>query len=444
MILGIVALFTVILCLVALREPAWGLGLAAAADLILMEGVPVGGTTVAVESFFFLYLLCIPLLAQLLGRGNVAEPLARARPLLVFVLAFYGVCVVSAVLGGMSGGSPMIVSRLPLWTLFGLSSIWLCRSERDLVVVAKCVVAPCQLQLLMAVATGQPSAAEQGGLMRHRYLNPLGHGLSLGAVLAFALYGSRAVRGTRRVMALGLVGLFLVGILWTGSRGSLISAAFSLSMVAWVVSPGRTKSAFKLATLAGSLLLVFAVGSGHVGAAWERFLANDASSNLYRFQIAILSGRLFVSEPLFGVGLGGMESAGIFLSSDLRTLATTIISSDNDYARILAELGAVGSLVVLSWVVYVKCRYREAILGLRMAGRRQTPAVALGVGVASNLVVLGMFESVLFSPTGWFYLGFTWACIRLVPRLGHRVSPMGLRRPRFLPRLRPGRGRIVG
>ena len=413
MILALTAVFTVVLCLVALRHPAWGLGLAAAADLVLMEGVPVGGTTVAVESFFFLYLLGIPVLAQLLGRGSVAEPIARARPFLVFVAVFYGVCVASAVLGGMAGNSATIVSRLPLWVLFGLASVWLCKRERDLVTIAKCVVAACALLLLLGLASGLPRPDEQGGLMRHQYLNPLGHGLSLGAVLAFALYASRAVVGPRRLAALGLTGLFLVGILWTGSRGSLISAAFSLTMVAWVVSPGRTKSAFKLAGLAGSALLLFAVASGHVGAAWEGFLANDASSNLYRFQIAILSGRLFLQEPLTGVGLGGMESAGIFLSSDLRTLATTIISSDNDYARVLAELGSLGVLVVGGWAWYLKRRYKDAVLGLRRAGRRQTAAVALGVGVGANLAILGLFESVLFSPTGWFYLGFTWACVRL-------------------------------
>jgi len=108
-----------------------------------------------------------------------------------------------------------------------------------------------------------------------------------------------------------------------------------------------------------------------------------------------------------------MESAGIFLSSDLRSLATTIIASDNDYARILAELGLVGVLVVTGWAVYLKRRYKRTITALRQSGRRQTPAVALGVGVAANLAVLGLFESVLFSPTGWFYLGFVWACARI-------------------------------
>ncbi len=317
--------------------------------------------------------------------------------------------------GNDSNSGSMIVSRLPLWTLFGLSTVWLCRTERDLIVVAKCVVVACLLLMLMALASGLPAPEDQGGLMRHRYLNPLGHGLSLGVVLSFALYASRAVRGLRRTAALCLAGLFFLGILWTGSRGSLISSVFSVTMVAWVVSPGRTKSVFKLATLAGSALLLFAFASGHVGAAWAGFLANDASSNLYRFQIAILSGRLFASAPLLGVGLGGMESAGIFMSSDLRTLATTIISSDNDYARILAELGSVGVLVVLGWVVYLKRRYKDTISALRLDGRRQTPAIALGVGVASNLAILGLFESVLFSPIGWFYLGFTWACARLDP-----------------------------
>ena len=412
MIIAIVALFSLVLCLVALRAPAYGLGLAAAADMILMEGVPVGGTTVAVESFFFLYLIVIPFLGQLISQ-RARLPLEEARPYLTFLGVFFVVCVASAVIGGMAGNSSTIVSRLPLWGLFGLSSVWLCRSERDIVRVVLCVIAGCAFLLAMAVLTGLPSPDEQGGLMRHRYLNPLGHALSLAAVLCFGLWASRAVRGPLRVTVACLGILFALGILWSGSRGSLLSVTLGVATVAWVVSPGRAKSFGKLAALAGSMLLILAISTGHVSAAWSGFLANDASSNLYRYQIAVLAGRLFLDNPLLGVGLGGMEGAGIFQSSDLRTLAVTIISSDNDYARVLAELGGLGIAVVGGWALFLGRRYRDAVREVRALGRRQPPVLALGAGIGANLMVLGLFESVLFSPTGWFYVGLAWACVRV-------------------------------
>ena len=93
--------------------------------------------------------------------------------------------------------------------------------------------------------------------------------------------------------------------------------------------------------------------------------------------------------------------------------APPLVTGRGGLGLVLAELGLVGVLVVTGWAVYLKRRYKRTITALRQSGRRQTPAVALGVGVAANLAVLGLFESVLFSPTGWFYLGFVWACARI-------------------------------
>lgn len=413
MTLVIVALFTMTLCLVALRIPALGLGLAAAADLVLMEGVPLGGTTVAVESFFFLYLMTIPVVVQLVAGRRTHLAFREALPFGMFALAFLVVCALSAVLGGMQGNSATVLTRLPLWILFGLAPVWLCRTGRDIQRVAICVIAACLLLLALGLLNGLPRIDEQGGLMRHRYLNPLGHAMSLGCVLAYGLFATRAVRGLWRSMPAVLAVVFGLAVLWTGSRGSLLSAVFGVAAIAWVVSPGRAKSVGKLAALAGSALFLFALSTGQVSAAWSGFLANDASSNLYRYQIVVLAGRLFQSSPLIGVGLGGMEQAGLFQSSDLRALAVTIIASDNDYARILAELGALGMGVVGCFALYMRRRYRELIRGARQIGQRQGPHVALGVGIGANLVILGLFESVLFSPTGWFYVGLTWACTKV-------------------------------
>ena len=413
MTLVIVALFSALLCLVALRVPALGLGLAAGADLVLMEGVKLGGTTVAIESFFFIYLMTVPLVGQLVLGSRMQLAWREVRPFGLFALAFVAVCVLSAVSGGMQGNSATVLSRLPLWILFGLAPVWLCRTERDIRRVAMCVIGACLLLLVMGVLTGLPSPEEHGGLLRHRYLNPLGHAMSLGAVLSFGLWASRSVRGMYRFVPALLAGMFGLAVLWTGSRGSLISCVLGVAVTAWVVSPGRAKSVGKLAALAGSILFVFAISTGQVSAAWHGFLANDASSNLYRYQIAVLAGRLFLDNPLIGVGLGGMEQAGIFQSSDLRTLAVTIISSDNDYARILAELGSLGMLVIGGFVLLVRRQYRYVIYATRQLGRRQGAHIALGAGIGANLLVLGLFESVMFSPTGWFYLGFTWACTKV-------------------------------
>nr|MBC8451434.1 O-antigen ligase family protein [Planctomycetota bacterium] len=400
-------LFSIALVLITLKRPVLGLGLAAGADLVLLEGIPIGSLSVAPESFYFLFLLAVPLLRPLVHGPGAPLPFSEVRPLFGFFLLFFGLCLLSSLLGGGLGLAQGVLTRLPLWALFGIAPVWICRRPRDMEIVATAVIWSIFGLLVIGVLTGLPEAADQGGILRTGYLNPLGHSFALASVMCAATLG----RGARRYSRTLLMGIFLVGVLWTGSRGAFVSGSLGLFVVGWIKSPGRAKSFAKLAALGGSLLVLFAFSSGFVGAVWDRFLANDASSNLYRYQIMTLSGRLFTSSPILGVGVGSMEASGLFHAQGLRTLTARIIANDNEYARVVAELGSLGVLLLLGWVRFLYQRYVVAVRAMRGVSAERLSVLALGGGVGAYLLALGFFESILFSPTGWFYIGFSWACV---------------------------------
>jgi O-antigen ligase len=407
----VTVLFGAILCLVTLRTPALGLGLAAAADLVLMEGIEVAGGSVAPESFFFIYLAAIPFLQRSISRQAAGLRLRESTPYLKFFGAFASVCVISALLAGSMGKASDVLFHLPLWFIFGLTPVWLCRTERDIYRVAVAVVVGCLLLLAGAIIFGLPSAEDQGGLFRTGYLNPLGHGLALGSVLAFGASFAKRWGNGRNLLRLAALALVL-GTMLTHSRGGMVAGFTALFAMFAITSPGRVKSVGRVAGLAFGAILLFAIGTGTVSAAFGEFSTQEASSNLYRLQIVQLAVRLFAENPVFGAGLGNMGGEGFFLASDLRSLGGEIIANDNDYARILAELGSLGVAVLLLWYLSLRREYRGAIAAMRSAGQI-SPAIVMGAGVCVYLLALGLFESVYFSATGWFYVGFTLACLRV-------------------------------
>ena len=122
------------------------------------------------------------------------------------------------------------------------------------------------------------------------------------------------------------------------------------------------------------------------------------------------------SQPsAFAVGISRKQKPELLRrhAQGLRTLTARIIANDNEYARVVAELGSLGVLLLLGWVRFLYQRYVVAVRAMRGVAAERLSVLALGGGVGAYLLALGFFESILFSPTGWFYIGFSWACVRV-------------------------------
>jgi hypothetical protein len=406
--LVIFLLFGLLLCLVALRRPAVGVGLAAGADIMLMQGIPIGGSSMAPESFFFLYLATLPLLHWVIGKRNVGIGSDRFAPPVAFYLAFFAICVFSTLSRGTPESGVRILARLPLWGIFLMVPVWLLRTEAHIRTVGLTIVLFTLGLLAITLATGLPTAGINEGLLRSNYLNPLGHALGLGSILAYAATTKQHHKHLWGAASIALA----AGAAMTHSRGAMAATTVGLLVCWYMISPGRAKRSVQLAGLAVLPLVLLALATGVVSRTWNGFATAEASSNLYRYQIMLLAMRLLVDNPLRGVGLGNLEHAGGSFTTDLRSLHIDIVASDNDYARIAAELGGLGIAVVTGWLFYVRKRIAAKRKDHRHPFASISPALVTGAGLGSYLVVLGLFESVIFSPTGWFNVGFCWACLR--------------------------------
>lgn len=395
------------LLLLGLTRPAAGVGVLAAADLIIMEGLPVGGGTVAVESLFLLYLAAVPLLRWLVDGESLLPSPGSQRPLLIFVLLFAVSATASTLAGGLPTEGVQVLLRLPLWALFAAVPATLLRRDQDIRIAAACIIAAALLLLAWSLAQGIPETEDQGGPWRVGYKNPLGHSLALGALLAYCV----SLGSKNRLPALAAAIVLSAGTAYTQSRGGMAAGLAGFAVCWWMAAEGTAKRGAQLACLAAAPIAVLALATGIFAQTFESIVNQDSSSNLYRFQIAVLAVRLFVANPLLGVGLGNLESSTGSQAIGLRSLATKIISGDNDYARILAELGALGVAVLGMALWAFRGHLASASRSDRETRGRPSFTRIMGAGVASFLTVLGLFESTLFSPTGWFFVGFAWACI---------------------------------
>ncbi len=405
MLLGGIAL-----ALVGLRWPALGLGLAAAVDLVQVGGVSIGGVTVAPESFFFLYMASVPFLQRLVNDRLPPHSTAQLWPIAALFGAFALACLLSSVLGGMSPAAAQIYARLPLWCVFFLSAAWLLHTERDYLLVIRALVGGALLLLLLLPFVGFPTETDQGGMLRTGYLNPLGHALGLCAVLAYSIAGS----GRAGLAARGIGLLLGCGMLATDSRGALLASTAAFLVAWWTKAGPELRRRAKLLTWAAAPVLVVVACTGLISKPVHAFVTQERSSNLYRVQIAQLSWRLFTESPLSGTGLGNFQTSSALHSRSLRALTDNIVSADNDYARILGELGILGILFLLFMCVRVTRGYRQALRATTPGAR--PPILVSGAALAAFLVVLALFESVLFTPSGWFLLGLCAAIPQAVRR----------------------------
>ena len=400
--------FSLTLCLVALRRPALGVGLAAGADIALMQGIPIGGSSMAPESFFFIFLATLPLLHWVIGDRRIGIGSDRFAPPIAFYLAFFGICLLSTLSRGTPESGARILTRLPLWGIFLLVPVWLLRTEAQIRTTALTIVIFTLGLLTITLVTGLPTAGVNEGILRTSYLNPLGHALGLGSLLAYASTARRRNRHLWGAASLALA----AGAAMTHSRGAMAATAVGLLVCWYMISPGRAKRSVQMVGLALVPLFLVALVTGVVSRTWQGFATAEASSNLYRYQIMLLAIRLLAQDPLRGVGLGNLELAGGGMTTDLRSLHLVVIPSDNDYARIAAELGGLGILVVGGWILFVRKRIAKALRLRTHPFADLSPALVMGSGLGAYLIILGMFESVIFSPTGWFNVGFCWACLR--------------------------------
>jgi len=179
--------------------------------------------------------------------------------------------------------------------------------------------------------------------------------------------------------------VILLGLLYTASRMSLAAAGVSIAILG--VAELRSRRNRSIATLvtavAGLAFLLLSAPIGLVGR-YEGGLTSEG-----RFRIWGDTLTLIAQYPVFGCGLG------TFVSGIQRYLSTTqsglVDYAHNDYLQLLAELGAVGFLLLMALAaVFVRDTFGS------LGSRTNRPARLLLTGCGASLAAIAVHSLVDF------------------------------------------------
>ncbi|MFN8519723.1 MAG: O-antigen ligase family protein [Chloroflexota bacterium] len=232
--------------------------------------------------------------------------------------------------------------------------------------------------------------------------NYFGTFLATATVLLMASWPLARTLLTRAALV-GVTGLLLVALATTLSRGAFLALATGILVLA--LSIGRRLAILIMvigvagAAIAYPLFLEYRL-SEDVGSTGLAAYAQQAASDESRVYAAAAGLDLFLSSPVFGIGLGQYKDATIRIAE-----TPVAIESHNWYMNVLAEqglvgivlwVGLVGSVAVAAWRRGgLAARVGLALLATMAAGAisLQTPASyqvssIVAIGLAMALVAL--------------------------------------------------------
>jgi hypothetical protein len=244
-------------------------------------------------------------------------------------------------------------------------------------------------------------------------INAVGSMYALLVVPAFWLACSRS----RWWTWLGFISL--AGALWaTGSRAAVASACFGIWLVAAL--GGR----LRVRTLAfGAALAAAVVGVSLVRFSGEWMSIGDAFQ--IRVQMARIGLAIATKHPAFGVGLGQFPVASRpLITDDLLALFPRAVDGENSHnnlVQVLAEFGLVGTLALMSVIVYPVLRGATAIR------ERSAPpeGAALVGGLIAFLLTCVTGHPFLLALCVWLYFLATGLAAGTMPERNRRSPPWG-------------------
>ncbi|AKT50124.1 hypothetical protein ADJ73_00080 [Arsenicicoccus sp. oral taxon 190] len=294
------------------------------------------------------------------------------------------------------------------------------------------------------------TTAEGVGVVTKRHAGPVpdanfwGRFLVLGLPFALAL-GHDAVRHGRRLLALvplGCIGLMLVGIYLTGSRGTMIGALVGVG--AYLLLSGLDRRALLGAAAVGLPLVLVLPGVGSrllsvLGASDDGQVAAGDASMRERIATQTVATKMIEAHPVTGVGPGGYFARfpDYAAATDLRL--ERIVAPHNVYLGTWAEIGLVGLLAFLSviavalWHAATVLRTAPADLAPGSPGAQLRPYAAAVVGALLAWCAASVFLHLTYARTLYLVVALAAAMATQAHALGWGALPRAGRRRRPRP-----------
>ena len=227
-----------------------------------------------------------------------------------------------------------------------------------------------------------------------------------GAIIAIALmfiYKSLAIR----LFLVAAIGIGVIAVLLSLSRGGLIAAAFVCLAAPLVIAGARGRVA--LATCGAIALAIGALFVLTPPEARQRITESDGGNG--RTDIWTVGWRMVEAHPANGVGAGNFEivsihyliQPGAILRDEYFVTAPKV--AHNSYLHVLAELGVFGLALYLTIIgIAMGCLYKAAQLGRRIRDR-ELSILAYGVFLAVlSALVANFFISEQLAKLPWLLL----------------------------------------
>lgn len=349
----------------------------------------------------------------------------RDRPdLAALVVLFFSWAVLSAVWAKDVAEAQESAVRLALVIVFLLVVYSAIRTAADLRLIAWAFLVGTALTTVYGFAAGRYVEGRFTG------------GMSDANFLASALVASFAIAGfllavekrtSLRLLLFGSLGLFVVALVLTQSRGGLVALAVTLVAACFLAGPFRTRALV-------TALVVVTAGIGFYGLFASAPIRDRATSisgsesagrsDAWRVALAITA-----DNPVAGVGLNNypiVQGTYITESVNLETVRLfrkIRLATHNTYLQTLSELGVVGLGLFLA---LLGVSVTTALTALRSLGDLRTEAVARGLVVGIiGLLVAYVFLSGTFEKQLWLLLGVLAAIPTVVDEVRSSLAPVG-------------------
>ena len=226
--------------------------------------------------------------------------------------------------------------------------------------------------------------AEWTARIRGPFFNQNYFGFLLASAIVLAMATIGRLRRSARVLPVLVAAIALVALALTFSRGATLSLIIGLITLAWFrsrrLAAGLAVTATLLVAIAYPIFLD-ARASGSGNELLSGLAAENDNTDL-RGSILITGVRLFLRDPIVGVGYGRFTFESPWFEQSL-----LVTEPHNSYTQILAEQGLVGGAAALGCVVALG-------MAIRAAG---PPYRAAGAALLATVLANGMFVAVTSS-----------------------------------------------
>jgi O-antigen ligase len=406
--------------------------------------------------------LKIPLIASsALFLGWLATPRKLWDPQIFCLLAFFSLTVIAIPLAENNYSSYQVANAMLISIVtVAIPMAHFADTVRRVDLLAKALLVVLAYMGIWAIGHGGLGPAAEGGAQDENYV-----AMYMSVALPFAYFAVFHFNGLhRKLVYTGLVGIFVVAIIVSLSRGGFLGLV-AVAFFCWLRSP-RKLLGVVVAIVMGVVTLV--VASDKYWSEMETIADTNEGTADLRIDAWKIAFRQYLDNPILGVGGGNFPwEMGKYQGSDMwnkygRNMSANMVTHSL-YFELLAEEGSCGAILVamliyftirdLRWVER-NARRRQRALGPRSpAAGEITRATWLALSLQGGMIgflVCSAFISTLYMSTFWTLVGMSLALrhatarsLRATDAL-RQPQPASLAAP-SLPQAAPGRsgGRLA-